>query len=76
MLLDNKTTVFIRCKKPMREKKGVVGATFRRPLAAECRPYVIHAIAQPLSPTPLPPGEMGFYITASPRPGGISGESP
>jgi hypothetical protein len=45
MLLDNKTTVFIRCKKPMREKKGVVGATFSRPLAAECRPYVIHAIA-------------------------------
>jgi hypothetical protein len=36
---------FIRCKKPMREKKGVVGATFSRPLAAECRPYVIHAIA-------------------------------
>jgi hypothetical protein len=29
----------------MREKKGVVGATFSRPLAAECRPYVIHAIA-------------------------------
>ncbi|MDR2839220.1 MAG: hypothetical protein LBV49_11750 [Azonexus sp.] len=32
-------------KAPMREKKGVVGATFSRPLAAECRPYVIHAIA-------------------------------
>jgi hypothetical protein len=45
VLLDNKTTVFIRCKKPMREKKGVVGATFSRPLAADCRPYVIHAIA-------------------------------
>jgi hypothetical protein len=45
MLLDNKTTVFIRCKKPTREKKSVAGATFSRPLAAECRPCVIHAIA-------------------------------
>jgi hypothetical protein len=51
MLLDN-TTVFIRCKKPMREKKGGVGATFSRPLAAECRPYVIHAIALPFAPLP------------------------